>query len=219
MFRSLLRRRARIETAEAFRGLLAAQGAFVAQRTAIEYCRVRAGLDWDKLFLEPPFRAAVEVCRWEAYAAVLGDLAVVAEGILRPHAEDGLPRLADALTDAVAWSLARYPVPEHRMPDGWGAETAALRRRLAAAQIAAPEPVHRIGTAAGDRIFEVLPIHPRLRGHDRELVRNAVRFALCRSYEEMIGQLVPAAVAADLLTAAPRGPAGEPACRPPPAAD
>lgn len=164
----------------------------VSQKCTIEYCRAKAGTFWDKLFGEPSFQAALGVCHWEGYAAVLADVVVVAEGYLRPHAPD-LPRLSGWLTEAFSAGLATYPVPAHR-PEGWGDVEQALRLRLAAVQLSPVQPVHLVGQTSGNRIFEVLPIHPSLRRDDRELVRNNVRFGLCRSYEDMKQRVDPARV-------------------------
>ena len=49
----------------------------------LQYCRVRTGLNWDELFREQAFLDGLEVCRWEAYAALLAD---VAELVLDPAA-------------------------------------------------------------------------------------------------------------------------------------
>ena len=166
----------------------------MSQKCSIEYCRAKAGANWDKLFKEAAFREALEVCRWESYAAVLADLSLVAEGYLRPHAGGGLAGLADWLAGAFEAGLAAYPIPAHR-PEGWGAEVVMLRRRLADAQLTAPQPVHAVGRTAGNRIYGLLPIHPSLRKDDRELIRNNVRFGLCRSYEDMTRRVEPARMA------------------------
>ena len=157
---------------------------------------MRAGYNWDLLMRERPFLDALEICRWDALAYVLADLAVIAEGWLRPHAGGGNDSpLADRLVADFATTLAGHPVPQHR-PEGWGGEIEALRQRLAAARLAAPKPVHEVGRTAGGRIFEILPIHPTLRLHDRELITNNIRFNLCRSFEDMEAGVDPLPVAA-----------------------
>lgn len=197
----MLRRNKHIKDRAGYRDFLGRNAAFVSQKCTIEYCRVRAGYNWDLLMRERPFLDALEICRWDALAFVLADLAVIAEGWLRPHAaaaanDDAI--LADRLVADVAATLAAHPVPAHR-PEGWGGEIEALRQRLAAVRMAAPKPVHEVGKTAGGRIFDTLPIHPSLRTHDRELITNNIRFNLCRAFEDMEAEVDPVPVAADFV--------------------
>jgi hypothetical protein len=171
--------------------LLAAQTAYVSQRTVLEYCRARTGLNWDKLFKEEAFVQAVEICRWDAYAVLLPEVAELAliqlrrRGALDPRAY--LPGLVETARAA----LLRHPVPAHRST--WTEASAAIERQLALALLAEPRPVHLMGFGASDAIFDVLPIHPDLRREDREMFTNSIRFALCRVFEEMSRRLdVPA---------------------------
>src|SRR3546814_10161627 len=107
------------------------QAAFISQKCTVEYCRARSGLMWEKLFRERAFLDALEICRWEAYAAVLVDVAVMIEAKMRPACGPATPDvLADRLTDMVRVNLGRFPVPEHRTAaPGWNniAAMAALR--------------------------------------------------------------------------------------------
>lgn len=199
---SMLRRTPRIADRPGYRDFLGRQAAFVSQKCTIEYCRVRAGYNWDLLMRERPFLDALEICRWNALAYVLADMAIIAEGWLRPHAGAGGDLLADRLAADFATTLAGHPVPQHR-PEGWGSEIEALRQRLAAARLATPKPVHEVGKTAGGRIFETLPIHPSLRLHDRELIANNIRFNLCRSFEDMEAEVDPVAVAAAYVAVGP----------------
>lgn len=180
---------------------IASQAAFVSQKATIEYCRARAGLNWDKLFAERPFQTALDVSRWEAFAAVLADLLVIVEGRLRPGLADRPALLADRLAAIGRDILARHPAPAH-LPGGWSAAEAMIRQHLAEAQLAGPRPAGEIGFAAGSRVYETLPIHPSLRGHDRELVTNNIRFGLVRAAETMTGRLDLSALAAEIRAGA-----------------
>lgn len=197
LLRSMLWRR-HISSGDAFGDSIAAESAFLSQKCVVEYCRAKAGLNWETLFAETPFRAALEICRWEAFAAVLADMTVVGEGLLRPYAGMRHADLADALTRHAERALAAPALPTHR-PEGWGDAITALRQRLALCQLAAPLPAHEIGRASGARIVELLPIHPRLRRDDSEVVVNNIRFGLCRSHEDISRRADLPAVAADLL--------------------
>lgn len=186
----------------AFLDFLESRGAFLSQKCVYEYCRARTGLNWDKLMLEPAFLAACEISRWEAFAAALGDIAVYCEGRLRPAEPLLRTRLADRMTAAVATVLARHPLPAH-LPGGWHDELAALRERLAEAQLAPPQGAAAVARTGGARIHAALPLHKDMTKHDRELVTNAVRFNFSRIADDMEAQIDFAAVAEAFLSDSP----------------
>jgi hypothetical protein len=161
----------------------AAQTAYVAQRSVIEYCRARAGLNWDKLFSEQLFLERLEVCRWEAYAVVLAELAELALTRLRRDGTADPETYLPALAAAAQAALLRHPVPGHRT--SWADAADAIERHLARALLAAPRPVHLLGVHSADTIFDLLPIHAELRPEDREMFQNSVRFAICGVSEVM----------------------------------
>lgn len=183
---NLLRRyasgRSRSGTAHELSEFIATRTAFVSQKSTVEYCRARAGVWWDQLFLEQEFVRAMEVCRWEAYAAVLEDLAEVTMIYLRSVGGDAM-RLADPLAAVATAPLSREPVPAHRT--SWDDVAAAVGTRLHRAAMAGPRPVHEVGRTSGKRVFKVLPIHTDLTALDREVVTNNIRFLLCRVYADM----------------------------------
>ncbi len=188
-------KRPRIRTLGGLGETMAAQTAFVSQKVTLDYCRARAAMHWQKLLGEKPFLDALEYCRWEAYAAVLGDVAEVIQIYLR-RAGAPEPPLPEVLTDLARAALLRHPVPPHR--DGWEDVVDAVRARLQRANLAAPRPVHLVGTVSAERVFEVLPIHSSVRRHDKEVVSNSLRFLLVRFYsdleKEVDGQAIVAAI-------------------------
>lgn len=202
LWRRLRPRRRRSATVEGLADFLAARTAFVSQKSTIEYCRARAGIGWGKLFLEDEFGRAMEFCRWEAYAAVLEDLAEVALTWLRHGGAQG-PEIVDGLAAATRAALLRHPAPAHRA--GWDETLAAVEARLHRALLAAPRPVHEVGRGSGRRVFKVLPIHTNLTAQDREVVVNNVRFLLCRAYADMEAELDRSALLA--LLSGPTSPA------------
>jgi hypothetical protein len=192
---------ARIATAEGLADFLAARTAFVSQKSALDYCRARAGIGWAQLFREDEFGRAIERCRWDSYAAVLADVGEVALTYLRHCGGEG-PDLATELGNAVCAALVRHPVPAHR-PD-WDEACEAAQARLYRALLAPPRPVHRVGRSSAGKVFDVLPIHTNLKAHDREMVVNNVRFLLCRVYADMESRLDgPALVRVLTATGAP----------------
>ena len=187
--RRLLTRKSRppVATRDELADFLAAQTAYVAQRTVLEYCRARAGLNWDKLFGEQAFLDSLEVCRWEAYAALLADVAELALILLRRQSPADPQGYLPGIAEAARAALLRHPVPRHRA--SWDEACAAIEQHLAQSLLAAPRAVHLAGLHSADAIFGYLPIHPDLRREDREMFRNSVRFALCGVFDEVTRRL------------------------------
>jgi hypothetical protein len=179
---------------------LAAQTAYVAQRSVIEYCRARAGLNWDKLYREPAFLESLEVCRWEAYALVLAEVAELALIRLRRDGAAAPEGYLAGLLAAARAALLRHPVPDHRT--SWTDAAEAVEHHLARALLAPPRPVHLLGLQSADAIFDLLPIHPHLRREDREMFQNTVRFAICGVFDATARRFDVAALEASLLEAA-----------------
>jgi hypothetical protein len=177
------RRWAPVTSVQELADFLAAQTAYVAQRSVFEYCRARTGLNWDKLALERQFLDRLEVCRWEAYAIVLAEVAELAMIRLRRDGAADPQAYVPGLIAAAHAALLRQPVPGHRA--SWSDAADALERHLARAVLAAPRPVHLLGVQSADAIFELLPIHAALRPEDREMFRNSVRFAICGAFDAM----------------------------------
>lgn len=178
---------------------LAAQTAYVAQRSVIEYCRARTGLNWDKLFLEPLFLERLEVCRWEAYAIALAEVAELGLIRLRRDGAADPETYLPGLVAAAHAALLRHPVPGHRT--SWTDAADAIERHLARALLAAPRPVHLLGLHSADAIFDLLPIHADLRPEDREMFQNSVRFAMCGTFDAMARCFDVPALEASLLAA------------------
>lgn len=194
-WRRLRFRKALGTTLEDLARFLAGRAAFVSQKSTVEYCRARAGIGWSKLFLEEEFARAMEFCRWEAYAAVLEDLAEVAL-IWTRHGGAAGPEVLEGLQAAARSALVRHAAPAHR--GSWEEALAKIEARLRRALLAAPRPVHEVGHQSGGRVFAVLPIHTNLSRLDREVVVNNVRFLLCRAYADMEAELDRGALLAAL---------------------
>ncbi|MGE0714225.1 MAG: hypothetical protein AB7P02_02180 [Alphaproteobacteria bacterium] len=164
--------------------LLSSQAAFVAQKLVTEYCQAKAGRHWPQLSMEETFVAALGRARWEAFAAILADVFVLAEGILRPAAGGEAQALRAPLVRLYAASLGAYPRPAHR-PDGWDDAVAAFDERLASVQQAEPAAPRIVAAIGGHRMFETLPIALGMRRDDEPMVVNGVAFHLTA----MIGRL------------------------------
>lgn len=201
VMRTLRLRPQPIADAAALAQFLKEQSAFVSQKSVVEYCRIKAGVRWQKLFRESDFKAALEVSRWISMRAVLCDLAVVVEGYLRDAAHPHEVALASALGDMVGQILSSYD----RDP-AWqqtSRETVdELRRRLARAQMAAPLTPDRVARTSGGIVFDALPVHSELRAHDRDVIVNNIRFGVIRFWENLLARAKDKqALAASVLAA------------------
>jgi hypothetical protein len=190
-----------IVTAEALKAFLEERAALIAQKCAIDYCRGKTGLASFALFTEKPFLEALDVCRWETFVTVLGDLVIVTEGYLRPHvAAEQHAHLHEALLAMYAAVLARLPAPAHR-PDGWGDAITAFALRLTTVGLGAPKRALDVADHSAKRLFDTLPIHASMRALDEEVVYGAVRFRMIAVSQEMQRRIHAADLAGRLLAA------------------
>ncbi|WP_135467907.1 hypothetical protein [Crenalkalicoccus roseus] len=203
-----LLRPTRSEEPAALRAFLRRQAAFVAQKTVLDYCRVKAGRQEQRVMADPDFRAALRHCRWQVFLPALADVTALIEAWLRPHAEGREPVLAAALVRLHVEALAAEPVP----PEEVEAAEAALRAlpgHLAALQLEPPWPAHRLPLLAEAPLFATLPVHPDQRRGEAPAIRGALRFHIVSTQQEMERAFAPAALAGRLLaTAAVPEPAG-----------
>src|SRR3970040_1260195 len=163
-------RPARIATVDALGTFLQERASLVAQKCAIDYCRGKTGLASYALFTEKTFLDALHVCRLETYAAVLGDLWIVVEGHLRPHAPAGQhARLCEALVGL--YSAAS------------GKET--FVARFQAASLGRPQAALDVADHSPQPLIETLPIHSSYRELGEEVVYRAVRFRMIAVSAEM----------------------------------
>jgi hypothetical protein len=187
-----------IETPAALATFLEERAAFIAQKCAIDYCRGKTGLASYALFEEKPFQQALDVCRWETFAAALSDLFLLAEGQLRPHVvPERRERLRRALVQAHGAVLSGQPLPAHRQ-QGWEDALASFAARLAAAAAGEAPRALDVADHSAKRLFDTLPIHISMRQLDEEVVYGAVRFRMIAVAQQMQLRFVPAELARQL---------------------
>lgn len=188
-----------IASAGALKTFLDQRAALIAQKCAIDYCRGKTGLASYALFTEKPFLDALEICRWETYVVVLGDLLIMAEGYLRPHAvAERRPKLREALIGLYSGVLGSVPAPAHRL-QGWGDAVASFTLRLEAASLGDPRRALDVADHSAKRLFDTLPIHISMRELDEEPVYGSVRFRMVAVSQEMQRRFAAADLVADLL--------------------
>jgi hypothetical protein len=192
-------RPAPIATVDALRVFLAERAALIAQKCAIDYCRGKTGLASYALFTEKPFLEALDRCRWDSLAAVLGDLIIVAEGKLRSHVAPGQhPRLLEALAGLYPAILATLPPPAHRA-DGWAEAITLFAPRFREASFGEPRQALDVADHSARCLFNTLPIHSSYRELDEEVVYGAVRFRMIAVSQELQGRLRAGELARELL--------------------
>ncbi len=195
--RLLLQRRS--ADPDRFGEFLRTRSAFVAQKTILDYLRVKAGRRERELFADPDFQAALEHCRWQVYLAALQDVAGLAEAWLRPEVPPGREAaLAEALCGLHAAALAAEPPPASE-----GLAVAdlglALRAHLARLQEAPPLPAHTRPMLSDAPLFATLPIAPEQRVGETPAIRGALRFHFVATQQEMERRFDASRLALSLL--------------------
>ena len=192
-------RPAPIETTQALGRFLEERAALIAQKCATDYCRGKTGLASYALFTEKRFLDAFDICRWETFAAVLGDLVILAEGRLRPHVPaQKQPQLCTALSALYASILVAQPAPAHR-PQGWSDAIETFAPRLRSAGAAPARKAIEVAAYSGKRLFDTLPIHGSMRDLDEEVVHGAVRFRMVAVSQELERRIAAARLAEGLV--------------------
>lgn len=192
-------RPAPIATVDALRTFLSERAALIAQKCAIDYCRGKTGLASYALFTEKPFLDALEICRWETYVSVLGDLFIISEGYLRPHVVgERRSELCEALSGLYSSALGPLPAPVHRL-NGWGDAIASFALRLRAVSLGEPQRALDVADHSAKRLFDTLPIHISMRKLDKEVVYGSVRFRMVAVSQEMQRRLAAADLVVQLL--------------------
>ena len=190
-----------IDSIEGLETFLEERAALIAQKCAIDYCRGKTGLASYALFTEAPFLKALDVCRWETFAAVLGDLIIITEGNLRQTASPSQrAQLRDRLATLYATVLGRMPAPEHR-PQGWADAVASFAKRMEKTGSAAAALTRDVADHSAKRLFDTLPIHSSMRALDEEVVYGAVRFRMTAVSQEMQRRLIAAKLVEQLIGA------------------
>jgi hypothetical protein len=182
------------------RTFLDRQAAFVAQKTVLDYCRVKAGLRERQMFANPEFQAALVHCRWQTFAGAVQDVTALAEAWLRPHAAGREAQLAAALAAVGARILADAPVPPEEA-DSLAGAAAALERHLSNLQDAPPRSADRLPLLAEAPLLATLPIHPDQRIGETPAIRGALRFHIVTTQQEMERTFDAPALAAHLVSA------------------
>jgi hypothetical protein len=189
----------------AFKEFLSRQAAFVAQKTVLDYCRVKSGTNEKKLFADPDFIAALQHCRWQVFFSALADLAALAEAWLRPHCQGKEAELASRLVAWHAGALAGQEIPESERESAEASQRA-IPGHLAGLQGAPPCSADRQPLQAEAPLFATLPIHADQRRGEGPAIRGALRFHIVSTQQEMERRFDPAGLGSALLRHSDSGP-------------
>jgi hypothetical protein len=168
----------------AFEVFIRRQGAFVAQKTVLDYCRVKLGRSEKAYFENQDFLAALRHCRWQVYLGAMADVTALAEAWLRPHVADQMNLLAERLSLLHAAILSSENPPSEEAPS-LTAAIAALPGHLAGLQLAAPFGALKLPLQAEAPLLATLPIHPEQRIGEAPAIRGALRFHIVSTQQEM----------------------------------
>jgi hypothetical protein len=195
----LFRRHEPIVDAAGLVDFMDARAAFLAQKCVVEFCRVRAGVYWQKLFSEKDFQVELARSRWLSYPPAYAMVAEMTEGALRPVAGIRQRKLPGVLANLARQTFSKYNVPEGMADNFWTEAAALVEARLAAMQAGPPRPVRNIPDPAARLVFNALPLHKDVVTNDYDYIFNNLRMNLLRAHEDLIKAGNLEAIAEDLL--------------------
>jgi hypothetical protein len=174
-----------IRDREALKGFIDAQAAFIAQKCVTEFCRVRAGVQWTKLFGEEQFQTALERSRWKSFAATLAQVSEMVEGAMRrATGEQGLSSAIEGVARDIIEAHARHSgAPRDFAARAVTLVALGLERAEARSE---PQAVRHIPEATFDEVFDSLPLVEIARGQDEDYVLNNLRMNLVAAHEEFL---------------------------------
>jgi hypothetical protein len=175
------------------------RASFLAQHCVVEFCRVRAGVYWQKLFEEKDFQEKLGESCWESFAPAMAMVLEMTDAHLRPAAglrRHELPKRLSALGHEIC---ARYPLPRHAQADFPDRQRALINQEMARAERDAARPVREMAAPMARLIYDRLPIHKDIVRHDYDYIFNHLRMNLLRAHEDFERQAVPKALFEALL--------------------
>lgn len=195
----LFRKAEPIVDAEGLAAFMDSRAAFLAQKCVVEFCRVRAGVYWQKLFSEKEFQDALTKSRWQSYPPAFAMVAEMAESVLREPAGVRQRKLPGVLSHLSQQVFVKYPVPLGADESFWADAAKLVAERLDATQAGSPRPVRDIPDPAAKLVFDALPMHKDIVTNDYDYIFNNLRMNLLRAHEDFVASANLSALADDLL--------------------
>lgn len=190
-----------VTTRAGLAGFMDSRAAFLAQKCVVEFCRVRAGVYWQKLFSEKEFQEQLDLSRWRAYPPAFAMVAEMVEGALREAAGIRQRRLPELLTGLAGEVFSRYPVPAGEEPEFWTLALGLVEEQLAGTQAGPPRPVREMPKPMARAVFNVLPMHKDIVTNDYDYIFSNLRMNLLRAHEDFLQAADLQAVADSLFDA------------------
>lgn len=181
-----------------FGRFLGGRGAFVAQKTVLDYCQVKAASRERMIFSDPGFQAALSHCRWQVYLAALADVVALGEAWLRPQVPGRADDLASALVALHDAALDAEPPPAEEA-EAVAAARLAFPSHLAGLQSAPPWSADRMPLLAEAPLFATLPVPPEQRRGEAVAIRGALRFHTVSAQQEMERRFDPVILSASII--------------------
>jgi hypothetical protein len=175
-----------------------AGAAFLAQGSSYSYLRARTLLAGPKLFSDPDFGFALQICKWEAFAVAVQDLILILEAEMRPALPADPALRAKGLAALYREVLASEEVPEHRATTGWNDVIAGFEARLAVYMDKPPLKPDAISIATALAILQHAPIDDGVREADKMMVVNNVAFRFIDCQASLRKRIDLAAFASEL---------------------
>ena len=185
---------------EDLKALVARECAHISQKVPIDYVEARAHAFAPQLFTEKPFLDALHTCTRESYAAILGDLLILVEGALRPHAGPSALQAADRIAGLYGEIIAGLDPPSGRIK-GWAEPEAAFQGRFAHARSHPPAPAADVVVHAGECMFKTLPLHQRFTRLDQDAIIATVQLRSAIFMETLRKRIDAPTLVADLARA------------------
>jgi hypothetical protein len=165
-------RKGRVRTLPELAVAIGEGAAFLAQGASYSYVRARSGTMGPRLMQDAGFGAGMERCKWEAFAAIAGDLILIVETELRPHGSGP----ADLWRGLYREVLAAQEMPAHRADTGWADRLAEFDRALDAHRALPVRGVEELCAHSAGVLLAFVPVEDAIRDLDREMVLNNVTF-------------------------------------------
>lgn len=198
IYRRLPSAKDRVLTTDEMSAFVSSRTSFTAQKCITEFCRVRAGVHWEKLFREQEFGDALLASTWASFTPVLAMLMEMVEGVLRGPAGASGDEVRARLVDLGGNIRAGMTLPPQADETLWKSQSDMVADALARASLAAPRPVRQIPSPLADTVFKLLPLHESVVANDDDYIFNNLRAGLLRAHDDFIAKADPSALVRSL---------------------
>lgn len=197
-------RPAAIDSTEALAEFIDSRSAFMAQKCVTEFCRVRAGVHWEKLFGEEIFQRALIQSNWAAYTPAMAMIAEMVESHLRPESGGRRSEIVARLTLLADGLRSGKSLPEDADAAGWAAQDQMVAEALSRTAFQPARPVRMMPEPLARTIHAALPMDSSVVEADYDYIFNNLRMNLLRAHDEFSQRAVPRGLVDSLLGAATR---------------